>query len=191
MSRMPRVKENLLFNLVMDRLSQIYFLSANYVKVGYFRHLFLSSILATFFVLVIVYGTQIDLASPELVNTTSIIWKKTAFIGFWSTCASAAGILGMARYQGVLSAILSSPRGGSSAIIMLIAPPTVFGALAFPVAYLLTSLWFYQLVSINMLAIFYSIMIICVGFIMTIPIATIFLISRHALHTRFLSLYHY
>lgn len=163
---------------ILDRAGQTWFLFKNFMKVGYFRQLFFTSTLAAFLILVIVNNPQYLPASQLM--APEVIWKKTAFIGFWSTCTAAAGILGMARFQGVLASVVLSAKGGRTALLMLISPPALLGTLAFPLAFAATSLWYEQLGSLSGTDLYYCLLIILVGYLMTVPIAAIFLVSRHA-----------
>lgn len=162
---------------VLDNFSRLGFLIRRIAAVGFFRYLLFYSTLAAFLILVISYSAVPDLEPDSVVH---YVWRRASFVGFWTTCTASAGILGMARTQGVLESTITSPRGGLLAIYSMVAPVTIFASLAFLISWLFTSAWTATLLEIYLQDIFMFLLMGISAFAITIPVACIFLLTKHA-----------
>lgn len=166
-----------MFDICVDVASRVIFLVKQFTKVGYFRNLLVYSTLAAFLMLIVLYS------SVTTINTgleIAMLWKRCAFIGFWSTCTASAGILGMSHAQGVLEVTITAPRGGILALYTMIVPVTIFASLAFPFSWILSSFWAGYPIPVSSKDFFFILLLMLSALLVTIVTAGIFLISKHA-----------
>jgi ABC-2 type transport system permease protein len=64
------------------------------------------------------------------------IWLRAGIIGVWAAGTSAAGVIPYQRAQGTLAYILDSVKSESVSLATLIIPAASFGLLAFPIAFI-------------------------------------------------------
>ncbi|MDR2660855.1 MAG: multidrug ABC transporter permease [Lactobacillaceae bacterium] len=91
----------------------------------------------------IVFVTTISYVLIQYVAAYSVnglndknIWLRAGIIGIWSAGTSAAGVISYQRFQGTLAYILDSIKTESVSLATLIMPAASFGLLAFPIAFI-------------------------------------------------------
>ncbi|OKL51257.1 hypothetical protein [Buchananella hordeovulneris] len=69
-------------------------------------------------------------------GSTAVPWLRAGIVGLWTTCTTAAGIIGFERYKGTLIYLVSGRIHPLRATAAVVAAAATFGLAAFPLAWL-------------------------------------------------------
>ncbi|WP_025728901.1 hypothetical protein [Atopobacter phocae] len=114
-------------------------------------------------------------------SITEVAWIRAGIFGLWASGTTAAGIVGMQKWQGTLLYLINNPLSDYVSLVALVVPAATFGLLSFPIAYgvclmlgvtnmILTA---YQLIFILLLWIGATILDLC--------IASLFILTKDAI----------
>lgn len=112
----------------MNFFNLVKFHFKNYIQTSYFVILLITSTLSILLLQFIVsWGTnsQID---PN-------IWLRTGIFGLWACGTTAAGIIGMQRWQGTIMYLINNPVSDYQSLSAVVLPAGIFGVFSFPLAY--------------------------------------------------------
>lgn len=145
-----------------------------YCKNQYFLWLTLSSTISiTLLQYLFAYASN-NLNDPE-------IWIRSGVFGLWSSATTATGVIGFQRFQGTLPYLFNTKVGNVKSFIGLIMPASLFGLLAFPIAYIVS--FFLKLPVTNLtFSLSLKVILYWIGsLVLDLFIATFFVMTRNAI----------
>lgn len=161
----------------MTGLRLIWFFVKQYSSVSFFWTLTITSTL-------VMVATQklLQLNGGQLTN--ELVWVRAGIVGMWTTCTTAAGIIGLERYRGTLPHLFVAKTNTMLLLGALVSAISIFGLLAFPCSWVVTSLLSGQLLYAPgnwLLFVLGLCWLWLAALVVTVVIALLFFMSPHAL----------
>lgn len=157
----------------MNFLNLVKFHFKNYIQNSYFVMLLVTSTLSVLIIQYVVsWGTnsQID----------ANIWIRTGIFGLWSLGTTAAGIIGMQRWQGTIMYLINNPVNDYQSLSAVVLPVSVFGIFSFPLAYFFSILLNIQ-VNFSLEIIMYVLLFWIGAMMLDLVIAAFFVLTPNAI----------
>lgn len=107
-------------------------------------------------------------------------WLRAGIFGLWASGTTAAGVIGMQKWQGTLMYLLNNPLSDYISMITLVMPAATFGLLSFVVSYLCT-LFFQVNVTLSMVDIGYILLLWLGATVLDFCIASLFVLTSDAI----------
>lgn len=154
-------------------LSMLLFQLKLYAKNQYFFWLMVSSSISMFLTLYLVNyaNNYID----------DYLWLKAGIFGLWASATTAAGSITFQKHQQTLSYVINQSLDDRLALAIVVLPAIIFGFFSLPLCFLLSKIFglktyfnFYQII-------IGSTLLIISASIMSLLIATFFVLSRDAI----------
>lgn len=157
----------------MNFFNLVKFHFKNYMQTSYFVILLITSTLSILLLqFIISWGTnsQID---PH-------IWIRTGIFGLWACGTTAAGIIGMQRWQGTIMYLINNPVSDYQSLSAVVLPAGIFGIFSFPLAYFLSILLNVQ-VTFSLEIIIYVLLFWIGAMTLDLVIAAFFVLTPNAI----------
>ncbi|NEW66957.1 multidrug ABC transporter permease [Carnobacteriaceae bacterium zg-84] len=157
----------------MRFLSLVIFHLKLYSKNSYFLMTVLSSTTT-----LILFQYLAAYSQHETVN--QVAWLRAGIFGLWASGTTAAGVVGMQKWQGTFVYLINNPLDDYISLVALVMPAALFGLLSFPIAFLL-SIFLGFLPVITLIDILFIILLWFGATVLDLCIASVFVLTKNAI----------
>ncbi|NEW61788.1 multidrug ABC transporter permease [Granulicatella sp. zg-ZJ] len=157
----------------MRFLSLVMFHLKLYSKNSYFLMTVLSSTTT-----LILFQYLAAYSQHETVN--QVAWLRAGIFGLWASGTTAAGVVGMQKWQGTFVYLINNPLDDYISLVALVMPAALFGLLSFPIAFLL-SIFLGFLPVITLIDILFIILLWFGATVLDLCIASVFVLTKNAI----------
>lgn len=159
----------------MDRLiSLIVFHLKQYSKNSYF---FVNVILSTATLILFQYIA----ASIYGETLHDVVWLRSGIFGLWAAGTTAAGIIGIQKWQGTLLYLINNPVSDYISLAAVVIPAATFGLLSLPIAYITVSLLNGAFLQLTWTHLLYIVLLWIGAVVLDLCIATLFVLTSDAI----------
>ncbi len=110
-----------------------------------------------------------------------LAWLRAGIFGLWASGVTAAGIIGMQKWQGTLMYLINNPMSDYLSLAAVVLPAATFGLLSFPVSYVTCLLLGYTNMTITLSQVGLVVLLWVGATVLDLFIAAVFVLSRDAI----------